>query len=209
MAVSEAALGLRAHSGWAVMVAVSDASAVLRKRIEMTSSSGFRAGQPYHAAERMKLPQAETFLKRTEKIAIKMAALALKDAVAVLADEGYRVTGAAVLLGSGKPLPELAKILSAHPLIHTAEGVFFREALKSACTACGLAAVGVKEREVVGQCAAALGIPVSRVPDRLAAMGKALGAPWTQDEKLSAAAAFTIPPVARRSGVVSRQARLG
>jgi hypothetical protein len=190
---NRAALGLRAHSGWAVMVAVADGSAVLRRRIEMTPGSGFRAGQPYHAAAEMKLTPAETFLRRTEKIAVEMAAEAVRDAGAWLASEGYRVMGAAVLVGSGKPLPELAKILAAHPLIHTAEGVFFREALKSACEACGLAVFGIKERDVLERAAAATGVSMEKLPGRLVAMGKALGPPWTQDEKLSAAAGLAIP----------------
>ena len=56
-AKSVAAFGLRAHSGWAVMVAVSGGSAVLRRRIEMTKGSGYRASRPYHAAGEMRLPQ--------------------------------------------------------------------------------------------------------------------------------------------------------
>jgi hypothetical protein len=186
------ALGLRAHSGWAVMVAVSGGTALFRRRIEMTKGSGFRAGQPYHAAEEMKLPQAEAFLQSTEKIAVEMAAAAVKDTVALLASKGQRVAGAAVLLGSGKPLPELARILAAHPLIHTAEGVFYRDVLKSACKACGLAVAGVKEHEVLEKCAADLRIPVLVLQAQLAAMGKTLGRPWTQDEKLSTAAALTV-----------------
>jgi hypothetical protein len=192
-----AALGLRAHSGWAVMVAVSGGSAVLRRRIEMTQGSGHRARQPYHAAEEMQLPQAAVFLQRTEEVAVKMAAAAVKEAVAMLANDGFRVLGAAVLLGSGKPLPELTRILSAHPLIHTAEGVFYREVLKSACEACGLEVLGIKEREVLEQCTAALSISISELQARLSAMGKTLGPPWTQDEKLAAAAALTIPHRAR------------
>jgi hypothetical protein len=187
-----AALGLRAHSGWAVMVAVSGGSAILRRRIEMTKGPGDPGKQPYHAAEGMEPPQAEGFLRRTEKIAVAMAAAAVKDAVATLAGQGYQVVGAAVLLGSGKPLPELERILAAHPLIHTAEGVFYRDVLKSACEACGLTVTGIKEREAPGQCAAALGISGVELPARLSAMGKTLGPPWTQDEKLSAAAALAI-----------------
>src|SRR5580698_4154768 len=158
-----AALGLRAHSGWAVMVAVAGGSAVLRRRIEMTGP-GPGSKQPYHAAEEMKLPQAAAFLRRTEKIAVEMAAAALRDAVAALTSEGYRVAGAAILLGSGKPLPELGRILAAHPLIHTAEGVFFRDVLKSACEACGLAVAGIKEREVLEQCAMAMGVSADELP---------------------------------------------
>ena len=152
-----AALGLRAHSGWAAMVAVSGGSVILRRRIDITGS-GPAAKQPYHAAEEMKLPQAQAFLKRSEKAAVEMAAAGVKGAIATLAGQGYRVAGAAVLLGSGKPLPEVAKILAAHPLIHTAEGVFFREVLRRACERCGLAVTGIKEREVLDHCAEALGI---------------------------------------------------
>jgi hypothetical protein len=191
MGIMLAAIGLRAHSGWAAMVAVSGGSAILRRRIEMTGA-GHGAKQPYHAAEEMELLQAAAFLRRTERVAVKMAGAAVKDAIAALTGDGYRVAGAAVLLGSGKPLPELARILAAHPLIHTAEGVFFRDVLKNACEACGLAVAGIKEREVLEQCAAAMRIPAVELPGRLSAMGKTLGPPWTQDEKLSAAAALTI-----------------
>jgi hypothetical protein len=174
----EMAVGFRAHSGWAVMVAATAKAPIMRQRVEMVKGTGFRANQPYHAAEEMRLPQAEAFLKRTEDAAVAMAAAAVKDALAKLAD-AYHVAGAAVLLGSGKPLPELGRILAAHPLIHTAEGVFFREVLKAACEQCGLAVSGIKEREV----------PLELVA-RAAALGKALGPPWTQDEKLSTAAAW-------------------
>src|SRR5205823_5754992 len=152
---------------------------VLRRRLEMVRGDGFRAKQPYHAAEEMKLPEAEAFLKRTEQLAVAMAAAAIREVVKELGDRGSRVCGASVLLGSGRPLPELARILAAHPLIHTAEGVFFRDVLKTACEQCGLSVLGINEREVP--------------PDLLArtsTMGKILGPPWTQDEKLSAAAAL-------------------
>jgi hypothetical protein len=55
-----------------------------------------------------------------------------------------------------------------------------------------LAVTGIKERDVPELCAAALGISAVELPARLSAMGKPLGAPWTQDEKLSAAAALVI-----------------
>jgi hypothetical protein len=173
-------LGFRAHSGWAAVVAVAGGKAILRERIEMTSGAGFHARQPYHAAEEMALPDAQAFLQQTEKAAIAMAAAQIGDVIARLGT----VKGAAVLLGSGKPLPELAKILGAHPLIHTAEGVFYREVLLRACEAVNLRVTGIREAEVVQRCG------VSQ--EQLTAMGKPLGRPWTQDEKLSAAAALSI-----------------
>jgi hypothetical protein len=176
MARLTATIGFRAHSGWAAMVAVAGGKAILRGRIEM--SSGDR--QPYHAAEQMALPDAQAFLQQTEKAAIAMAAAQIRDVIARLGI----VKGAAVLLGSARPLPELAKILAAHPLIHTAEGVFYRVVLLRACEAINLPVTGIREAEVLQSCG------VSQ--EQLTTMGKHLGSPWTQDEKLSAAAALSI-----------------
>src|SRR5579863_8397362 len=144
-----AALGLRAHSGWAVMVAVSGPSAILRRRIELAGKDIPK--QPFHAAEAMHLSLAERFIRNAERGSVKMAVSAIKQAIADLDSEGYSIRKAAVLLGSGKPLPELSKILAAHPLLHTAEGVFFREVLRSACQSCGLIVVGIPERELMAK----------------------------------------------------------
>jgi len=175
-----ATIGFRAHSGWAAMVAVAGGKAVLRGRVEMSSGAGFYARQPYHAAEEMTLSDAEAFLRQTEKAAIEMAAAQIGDVIARLGT----MKGAAVLLGSARPLPELAKILAAHPLIHTAEGVFYRDVLLRACQTIKLPVTGIREAEVLQRCG------VSQ--EQLTAMGKLLGRPWTQDEKLSAAAALSI-----------------
>jgi hypothetical protein len=175
---NSAAIGLRAHSGWAVLVAVADDRPILRRRIEMIESTAFRANQPYHAAAEMPLAEAQLFLKRTADKCVERAAAAIAEALSALAAEGYQVRSATILQASGKPLPELAKILAAHPLIHTAEGVFFREVLQRACHDCGLTVATLKERDVLPGLVA-----------HFAAMSKVLGPPWTMDEKLAASAA--------------------
>jgi hypothetical protein len=91
----------------------------------------------------------------------------------------HEVVRCGVLLGSGRPLPELAAILASHALIHTAEGELFRDALVWAARECGLPVTGVREK---GLNAAAL--------KRLDALGKALGPPWTQDQKYATLAAL-------------------
>ncbi len=179
MPFSKAALGMRAHSGWAVVVAVADGAPVLRRRIEMAPGTGMRARQPYHAAAEMKLEAAREFLDRAEAKAVAMAGASIAEIVVELQGRGYQVHHAGILLGSGKPLPELPKILAAHPLIHTAEGVFFRNVLRTACQDSNLAIRGIPEREVRADLLA-----------KTSAMGKILGPPWTMDEKLSAAAAL-------------------
>jgi len=182
--MKRAALGIRTHSGWAVLAAVSqDGKALLRRRVELVKGSGFRSGQPYHVAAEMELAEAAVFLDETRRMAAALAGEQVKAALEALAAGGWKVVRAAVLLGSGRPLPELARILAAHPLIHMAEGEFFRDAMRAGCEACGLKVGGVREREVWGKCSA-------EMQARIAAAGKELGPPWRQDEKLSAAAAW-------------------
>jgi hypothetical protein len=176
---------MRAHSGWAVIVAVADDVPVLRRRIEIAPGTGMRARQPYHAAAEMKLDAAQPFLLAAEAKSVQMASAAIREILAELQGRGYAVKRAAVLLGSGKPLPVLEKILAAHPLIHTAEGVFFRNVLRTACGGCHLAIQGIPEREVAPE-----------LLQKAASMGKVLGPPWTMDEKLSAAAALYILSIA-------------
>jgi hypothetical protein len=71
-----AALGLRAHSGWAALVAVGGGPAspeVLdRRRIEMADDP--EAKQPYHAAEGLPLAKARALLERHARQAEERAA---------------------------------------------------------------------------------------------------------------------------------------
>ena len=91
---------------------------ILRRHVVITSGPK----QPYHAAATMALPDAEAFMKRCTTSTAALATEAVGDVVAELSSLGFRVGGSCVLLSEGKPAGDLARILSAHPLIHTAEG---------------------------------------------------------------------------------------
>ena len=190
------ALGFRAHSGWAALVALTGPAAspavILRRRLEIADPRISGSKQPFHAAEPMKFKDAESYIRRCTDSTRCLAEAAVRDALAEISGMGLHVAGSCVLLGSGKPTGDLAKILSAHPLIHTAEGEFFRHALKQACESCGLKFSGVKERELVNHAAAVLRIPVAELERRATELGKGIGPPWTQDQKLSATAAWLV-----------------
>lgn len=198
MRAQKAALGFRAHSGWTAMIALggsADApSVVLRRRIELCNRGVSREGQPYHAAAEgiLPLPEAQTFLEECAATAAGMAQIGVRDALAELDRKGYKALGSCVLTASGRPLPELAKILGAHPLIHTAEGEFFRKAVRDGCGACGVKSRVVKEREVADETARTLSIEPAELARRIAGFGKLIGPPWRQDEKLSALAAWLV-----------------
>jgi hypothetical protein len=183
-----AALGLRAHSGWAALVAVGGGPAspeVLdRRRIEMADDPA--AKQPYHAAEELPLAQARPLLDRLAREARKRAAAGLGAALADLRADGYDVRGAIVLTASGKPLPALEQVLASHALIHTADGEHFRDALAFACQQHRVPVVRLREKDLAEDAARTLGRPAPALEAAVAAWGKPLGPPWTQDQKLSA-----------------------
>jgi len=114
-----AAIGFRAHSGWAAAVAVTGSAhavAITRRRIEMGDA------QPYHAAARLDRAEARELVERCAARAASMAAEALRGLIGDLHRLGHEVTGCGLLLASGRPLPELESILRSHALIHSRRG---------------------------------------------------------------------------------------
>jgi len=94
------------------------------------------------------------------------------------------------LMASGRALPNLEKILAAHTLIHTADGVLFREALSLAGRKHGLKEFREREKNLLGRSAEALRISESALLRELKELGRGLGPPWSQDEKFATLAAW-------------------
>lgn len=196
MAISmrRATLGCRSHSGWAALVAMAgspEAPQVIdRRRIETCDPSIRGSKQPYHAAEPLDFADAEALLEKCAQSTVQLSRQALQAAVNDLQKKGYRADSCGLTLGSGRALPGLRAVLASHALIHTAEGEFYRNALAEAGEQCGLTVVGVKEKELYERGAAHFRIPSGELVRRVAALGKAVGAPWTQDQKCAALAAW-------------------
>src|SRR5260370_42663941 len=95
--MTSAALGFRAHSGWAVVVAVagSPLSPVVlhRQRVELVDSG--LPKQPYHAAEPLELKKAEALANRSVDGARRLAPPALSAGGARLKAPGARARAAA------------------------------------------------------------------------------------------------------------------
>ena len=189
-----AVLGLRAHSGWAALVAVGGSApapeVVDRRRIEMADDP--EAKQPYHAVEDLPLPEAAALLERFARKAQQRAAAGLGAALQDLRGKGYDVVRTVILAASGRPLPPLESVLASHALIHTADGEHFREALANASDGHRLPVMRIRERELLARAEAALRRPAKDLQSSVTAWGKSLGPPWTQDQKLSALAAWTV-----------------
>lgn len=191
------ALGLRVHSGWAALVAIESSSqdrlsphVVARRRLEIADTAIPGSRQPYHEAEEMPIAEASRYLGRCERATQRLARAGLSDALTSLPSGDAAPRSCAILLASGRPLPELAKVLASHALIHTADGEHFRDALAAAAAACGLEVVRVRERDAAAELGRKLGHPPDELRRRLDGWRKELGPPWTADQKLAALAAW-------------------
>jgi len=199
--MKSAAFGVRVHSGWAALVAVAGSVRAPeihdRRRISLVDPGapapkvpGHGPEQPYHVAKELKVEEAEMYLESSAKIASKLARSALEEVAAALLERGFRITGCGIVLASGRLLPALEQILASHPMIHTAEGEFFRNAVREACRGIGIAVSGVRERDLFNLAAKKLDFPATRIRRKIEELRRTAGSPWTSDQKNAAVAGF-------------------
>ena len=194
--MKKAAIGFRVHSGWTALVAVSFEEGVptvlSRQRLQLVETFSFKFRQPFHTAEKMRFKDASKFISGVRTAAEHIAYRSLHAIQLDLKKLGYQLDRVAVLLASGKRLPELEKILRSHALIHTADGELFREVLRRASTRCGLQITCIKERALLEQCTEAFSLKVPELLRRVTELGRSFGSPWSQDEKFATLAAWLV-----------------
>jgi len=190
----QATLGFRVHSGWTALVTVcleKGAPVVLaRERVHLVETFTYEFRQPYHTAEKMLLGQARDFIKRVRDEARRLAHRAIRGLQSDLQKQGIALKKCGLVLASGRPLPDLEKILGSHALIHTADGELFREAIVHAGARLGLRTEGIKERELLERSARDLRVQPAALMRRITELGRPLGSPWSQDEKFATLAAW-------------------
>ncbi len=194
--MKRAAIGVRAHSGWGALVAVTNNAGTVevidRRRVIIIVPGTPGAKQPYHFAENLELAEAEAFIDKCSAASERLALSAIRELVGELRDRHYRLVGSAMLLASGRPLPQLSKILASHALIHAAEGEFFRRMFWKAFEDLDLTVTGVRERDL-DECAhTTFGRAATRMQRQISTLGRVLGPPWTQDQKAAALAALLL-----------------
>jgi hypothetical protein len=204
--VKTAALGFRAHSGWTALVALSvskGVTAVLaRQRVHLVETFTYKFRQPYHTAKRMAPDEGRAFVARVQSEARRLAYRAIRELQDNLQAQGYRLTRTGLALASGRPLPRLPEILASHALIHTADGELFRGAILHASARCGLGSATVREKELLSEASRVLRLKPDELTQRIADLGRELGPPWSQDEKLASLVAWMA--LASRSSALTR-----
>ncbi len=161
-----------------------------RWRIEIASPENPGSKQPYHAAENLELKEAEQFLLRCTNSSVSLARKAIGDCIHEVNAKDLEVSHCGVLLASQRPRGILASILASHALIHSAEGEFFRNVVMDACEHHGLQVIAVKEKELLSRSLDKLQISQEALDRHLSSIGRSIGPPWRQDEKLAVLVAW-------------------
>lgn len=204
--MARAALGLRAHSGWATLVVLAGpptAPAVVEcGRVELADAAIPGSLQPYHAASGLPVGEAEAFVARCATAAREIGERALREAIGRARGKGHEVRTAGILLASARPPPPLTAALAFHPLMHAADGDLFRTALVHACEGCGTPILKVHERGLLERAGRDLGLPPEGLMRRATALGEPFGPPWRRDEKLATLVAWVAQAGAAAAGAV-------
>ncbi len=194
--MTPAAIGIRPHSGWGALVVVAgdlgSVEVVERRKIEISAQNLKGAKQPYHFALEQKLADPESYLAECASASQRLAWEALGEILMEMRRRERAIGSCAILLAAGRDLPALPKILASHPLIHTAEGEFFRQAFRKAGEALELEVTGIRERDLDECARKAHGAKADSLKREIAGLGSSVGPPWTSDQKNACLAALLV-----------------
>jgi hypothetical protein len=159
-------LGISVHTGWAACVVVGGSlrnpQVVANEILEILGQSERFC---FHLAADMDYAAAETWIARVKERAVVNARRGLSN---LLAPEVLLC----VLVAKEGAMGHLREVLRSHARIHAAEGLFYRDVMREACS-----------------------IPVRIIsPKSLnpSTVGKFAPAPWGRDQKLAALAAWSV-----------------
>jgi hypothetical protein len=189
-----AAVGCRAHTGWAALVVVAGGVArpevLFRGRVELGDPRGRVKRNVYHAARRLEPSAAADLIETAERIAAEQAAAALERTLRRATDDGAVVRSCAVVVGASVGQARLESILASHALVHAAEGRLYQGALLQSAESLDLHATAIPKRSIWEEGEAALGVAQEELRQWIDELRREVGPPWAQDQKLAALAAW-------------------
>lgn len=189
-----AAVGCRAHTGWAALVVVAGGVAqpevLLRGRAELGDPAGRVKRNVYQSSRTLEPATAAGLVEAAGRIAAEQAAAALEQVVRQARDEGAVARSCAVVVGALPAGARLESILASHALAHAAEGRLYQDALLEGAASCGLEAVAVPKRSMWDEGQAALGLVENELRQWIDRLRREVGPPWAEDQKLAALAAW-------------------
>ncbi|MGA8622551.1 MAG: hypothetical protein WB660_29015 [Candidatus Sulfotelmatobacter sp.] len=190
MAMS-AALGFRLHTGWAALVALAREpdrfKILLRRRIELLPVGDSVPRFVYHEASKLTASEAVQLVHCAEDASQEATRGAVQEVLDHLRGLDFAAQAAGIPSGSRAVPKDLSTVLRSHPMIHSAEGALFQQAVIFACKICGLEVISAHEREVWRSAAAAWNLKETGLRKQIDALRQSVGAPWGTDQKTAAA----------------------
>lgn len=188
---ADVALGVRHHTGWAVMVVIGgDARRpvlVDRQRLNLMGSDLPR--EAYHVAANLPAADGKRLVAEASAAAVLAAGREVSRVKAELKARGHSLIAVGIAADVRK-LPPLERILHVHTLRHSAEGEMFRAAIADACTDLELEVIHTSPKDIKRLAATELSISEAALDDLLAQMGREAGPPWQQDHRQATVAAM-------------------
>src|SRR5687767_947022 len=117
------AFGIKAHSGWAVLVGLGmrngELEIVERIRLELVAPEAVSwAKQPYHAAEELNARDARSLVNRAINSARRIAVREMRKTQKRMEQAGHDLIACVVLVGEPMPDWTVAEILAVHFRMH-------------------------------------------------------------------------------------------
>ena len=185
------AIGFRVKTGRATAVVMAgplSAPRVLsRKSLQLFDPAIPESYQPWHADLELPAADAARVVPKALKAVERVAASALRELVDEIQPAQGSIAGIALVAGSATD-PE--SIRNPHMRAHAREGQLFPHALAVAAKSLRLASITTTESEVFAVAAKKLGKTPASIKASVTELGRAVGKPWSAEEKCAAAAAW-------------------
>lgn len=186
-----ATIGFRVKTGRATAVLLAGTTesprVLARRAVDLTDPAIPDTREPYHVALELPESKAAPRIDRAKRAVRTVALRAVKELAGELRRQGHELRAVGLVVGSDI---DPQKLGNPHVRAHALEGRLFREVLEAGASACGVPCVVLVERELYEKAASALAQPADQVKSKAAALGVAVGRPWTSEEKSAAVAAW-------------------
>jgi hypothetical protein len=185
------AIGFRVKTGRAtavVMAGPASAPRVLsRKSVQLFDPAIPESYQPWHAELELPAGEAAQVVPKALKAVERIAASALRELVGEFQPASGSIVGITLVAGSSTD-PE--SIRNPHMRAHAREGQLFPHALEAAAKSMRIPATTLAESEVFTSAGKKLGKSPVAIKIAVNELGRAVGKPWSAEEKCAAAAAW-------------------
>ncbi|MGB8682216.1 MAG: hypothetical protein WCD12_04980 [Candidatus Binatus sp.] len=185
------AIGFRVKTGRAtaiVMAGPASAPRLLsRKSLQLWDPAISASHQPWHAELELPPDESARVVPQALKAVERVALSALRELIAEVQPALGSILGIALVAGSATD-PE--SIRNPHMRAHAREGQLFPQALAAAARTMAIPAVTLAESEVFAGAAARLGKSPAAIKLAVTELGRAVGKPWSAEEKAATAAAW-------------------